>query len=161
MSSTSCRSANRFIPGLRSWLGFKQTSVFYDRQDRAAGKPKQTLRRLVKYAMDGMVSFSYKPLRAATYMGPVSIVAFGVGGVLLHQLLHHSTSSRQRVHTTIDSACCSSAAVQMITDRHPRRVRRPNLRGDQAAPAVRGAGEAWFVKPSARVRADPSPVASP
>src|SRR3954467_2841485 len=70
---------NRFIPGLRSWLGFKQTSVFYDRQDRAAGKPKQTMRRLIKYAMDGMVSFSYKPLRAATYMGfLVSIVTFGL-----------------------------------------------------------------------------------
>jgi len=60
---------NRFIPGLRSWLGFKQGSVQYDRQDRAAGKPKQTLRRLIRYAMDGMISFSYKPLRAATYLG--------------------------------------------------------------------------------------------
>ena len=70
---------NRFIPGLRSWLGFRQASVLYDRQDRAAGKPKQTLRRLVKYAMDGMISFSYKPLRAATYLGfIVSISAFGL-----------------------------------------------------------------------------------
>ncbi|WP_428940729.1 glycosyltransferase family 2 protein [Fontivita pretiosa] len=60
---------NRFIPGLRSWLGFKSTSVLYDRQDRAAGKPKQTLRRLIKYAMDGMLSFSYKPLKVATWMG--------------------------------------------------------------------------------------------
>ncbi len=68
---------NRFIPGLRSWLGFKQTSVLYDRQDRAAGKPKQTFRRLIKYAADGMVSFSYKPLRAATYFGfSVSAAAF-------------------------------------------------------------------------------------
>jgi polyisoprenyl-phosphate glycosyltransferase len=60
---------NRFIPGLRSWLGFRQTSVTYDRNDRAAGKPKQTLTRLVKYAVDGMVSFSYKPLRAVIYLG--------------------------------------------------------------------------------------------
>jgi polyisoprenyl-phosphate glycosyltransferase len=60
---------NRFIPGLRSWLGFRQTSILYDRQERAAGKPKQNLRRLVKYAMDGMFSFSYKPLRFVTYMG--------------------------------------------------------------------------------------------
>ena len=68
---------NRFIPGLRSWLGFKQTSVLYDRQDRAAGKPKQTLRRLVHYAMDAIFSFSYKPLRAATYAGfVISIIAF-------------------------------------------------------------------------------------
>jgi dolichol-phosphate mannosyltransferase len=71
---------NRFIPGLRAWLGFKQASVFYDRKDRAAGKPKQTLRRLVKYAVDGMLSFSTKPLRAATYLGfLISIFAFGLG----------------------------------------------------------------------------------
>ncbi len=70
---------NRFIPGLRAWLGFRQASVFYDRKDRAAGKPKQTLRRLVKYAVDGMLSFSTKPLRAATYMGfVISIFAFGL-----------------------------------------------------------------------------------
>jgi dolichol-phosphate mannosyltransferase len=71
---------NRFIPGLRSWLGFKQGAVTYDRADRAAGKPKQTLRRLIRYAMDGMISFSYKPLRAATYLGfLVSIFTFGLG----------------------------------------------------------------------------------
>jgi dolichol-phosphate mannosyltransferase len=68
---------NRFIPGLRSWLGFKQGSVLYDRKDRAAGKPKQTLRRLIRYAMDGMISFSYKPLRWVTYFGfLVSFCAF-------------------------------------------------------------------------------------
>src|SRR5688500_15228908 len=71
---------NRFIPGLRSWLGFQTTSVPYDRQDRAAGKPKQTLRRLLQYAMDGMISFSFKPLRAATWLGfIVSTVAFLLG----------------------------------------------------------------------------------
>ncbi len=60
---------NRFIPGLRSWLGFSQTSVKYDRADRAAGKPKQTFVRLMHYAADAMVSFSYRPLRVATWMG--------------------------------------------------------------------------------------------
>jgi dolichol-phosphate mannosyltransferase len=68
---------NRFIPGLRSWLGFSQTSVPYDRGGRAAGRPKQTLRRLAHYAMDAIFSFSYKPLRAATYLGfIVSTLAF-------------------------------------------------------------------------------------
>src|SRR5690606_8363719 len=56
-------------PGLRGWLGFRSTSVCYDRQDRAAGAPKQTLRKLIHYAMDGMFSFSYKPLRWVTYAG--------------------------------------------------------------------------------------------
>jgi dolichol-phosphate mannosyltransferase len=70
---------NRFIPGLRAWLGFKQTAVNYDRNDRAAGKPKQTLGRLIKYAIDGMLSFSTRPLRSATYMGFfVSMAAFAL-----------------------------------------------------------------------------------
>jgi polyisoprenyl-phosphate glycosyltransferase len=68
---------NRFVPGLRTWLGFKQTSVMYDRQERAAGKPKQSLGRLIRYAADAMVSFSNKPLRAATWLGFVaSVFAF-------------------------------------------------------------------------------------
>jgi polyisoprenyl-phosphate glycosyltransferase len=68
---------NRFIPGLRSWLGFKQASVEYARAERAAGKPKQSLNRLIRYAADGMVSFSYKPLRAATWLGfAASVIAF-------------------------------------------------------------------------------------
>jgi dolichol-phosphate mannosyltransferase len=71
---------NRFIPGLRSWLGFRQESVIYQRSDRAAGKPKQTFRRLVRYAMDAMISFSYRPLRMATYLGfLVSLFSFAMG----------------------------------------------------------------------------------
>jgi len=62
---------NRFFPGLRSWVGFKQGVVYYDRQDRAAGKPKQSFRRLIRYALDAIFSFSYKPLRLMTGMGIV------------------------------------------------------------------------------------------
>jgi len=68
---------NRFIPGLRSWLGFRQTALAYDRAERAAGSPKQSLTRLIRYAVDAMVSFSNKPLRAATWLGFfVSVAAF-------------------------------------------------------------------------------------
>jgi dolichol-phosphate mannosyltransferase len=53
--------------------------VLYDRQERAAGKPKQTLRRLIKYALDGIFSFSYRPLRWVTWMGIfVATVTFGL-----------------------------------------------------------------------------------
>jgi len=65
----SLDEAHRFIPGLRAWVGFDQRVVFYDRQDRSAGEPKQTFRRLIRYALDGVFSFSYKPLRMMTYMG--------------------------------------------------------------------------------------------
>ncbi len=60
---------NRFIPGLRSWIGFDQRTVSYDRMDRQAGEPKQSLGRLFRYAMDGVFGFSYKPLRIMTYAG--------------------------------------------------------------------------------------------
>jgi dolichol-phosphate mannosyltransferase len=54
---------NRFLPGMRVWIGLDQETVQYQRQQRAAGLPKQTLWRLVQYAIDGFLSFSYKPLR--------------------------------------------------------------------------------------------------
>lgn len=62
---------NRFIPGLRAWIGFDQRKVLYDRQGRSAGQPKQTLGRLIRYGMDGVISFSLKPLRYMAFVGLV------------------------------------------------------------------------------------------
>ncbi len=79
---------NRFIPGLRAWIGFDQRTVYYDRLDRAAGDPKQTLRRLIRYAMDGVFSFSYKPLRLMTYSGVcISAVGFTIASVFIFKRL--------------------------------------------------------------------------
>lgn len=66
---------NRFFPGLRSWVGFSQGVVYYDRQERAAGAPKQSLKRLTRYALDAVFSFSYKPLRVMTGLGLVISVS--------------------------------------------------------------------------------------
>jgi dolichol-phosphate mannosyltransferase len=60
---------NRYLPGLRAWVGFKTAVVYYDRAGRAAGEPKQTLSRLIKYALDAIFSFSYKPLRLTLWFG--------------------------------------------------------------------------------------------
>ena len=62
---------NRFFPGLRSWVGFEQGVVCYDREERAAGEPKQSMKRLIKYALDAIFSFSYKPLRLMTGIGVI------------------------------------------------------------------------------------------
>lgn len=70
---------HRFFPGLRSWVGFRTAAVSYDRQERAAGRPQQTLRRLVRYAFDGVFSFSYLPLRLLAYAG----LLIGVSGFFL------------------------------------------------------------------------------
>lgn len=54
---------NRYLPGLRAWVGYRSTVVFYDRQDRAGGEGKLSFVSRIKYAMDAITSFSYKPLR--------------------------------------------------------------------------------------------------
>ncbi len=66
---------NRFLRGLRSWLGFEQFALPYDRQARAHGEPKYTLRKLIKLALDGLISFSSFPLRAAAYLGVATSLA--------------------------------------------------------------------------------------
>jgi dolichol-phosphate mannosyltransferase len=60
---------NRFFPGVRSWVGFEQGVITYDRQERAAGEPKQSIGKLIRYALDAVFSFSYKPLRTMTLLG--------------------------------------------------------------------------------------------
>jgi len=71
---------HRFFPGLRAWIGFPGADVYYDRQERAAGQPQQTLRRLVRYALDGIFSFSHLPLRLLTYTGMfVAFMGFAIG----------------------------------------------------------------------------------
>lgn len=60
---------NRFIRGLISWIGFKQGSVEYVREERFAGETKYPLSKMLKFATDGITSFSYKPLKIATFLG--------------------------------------------------------------------------------------------
>jgi dolichol-phosphate mannosyltransferase len=60
---------NRYLRGLRTWCGYRQTSVAFDRAERAAGRPQYTLKKSFKLAMDGLFSFSAAPLRLATHLG--------------------------------------------------------------------------------------------
>jgi dolichol-phosphate mannosyltransferase len=63
------REHHRFMRGLSVWVGFKQTGVAYKRHARKAGETKYPLRKMLKFALDGITSFSYLPLQFATYMG--------------------------------------------------------------------------------------------
>ena len=60
---------NRFVRGIRSWIGLDQVGLAYDRDSRYAGEPKFTISRLIYLALDGLVSFSYIPLRAISILG--------------------------------------------------------------------------------------------
>lgn len=72
------REKHRFMKGLFSWVGYRQTGVFYDRENRAAGSTKWNYWKLWNFAIDGFTSFSIAPLKVASYVGVlVSFLSFG------------------------------------------------------------------------------------
>ncbi|MEO7683726.1 MAG: glycosyltransferase family 2 protein [Gemmatimonadaceae bacterium] len=60
---------NRYVRGLRAWVGFRQTSVQFDRAERFAGETKYPFRKMIKLAFDGIFSLSKAPLRLSIYFG--------------------------------------------------------------------------------------------
>lgn len=66
------RESNRYLRGMTSWVGFTQTTVPYERDARHAGATKYPLRKMVRFALDAIVSFSHAPLQVATIVGFVS-----------------------------------------------------------------------------------------
>jgi dolichol-phosphate mannosyltransferase len=74
------RESNRFVRGMFSWIGLSQTGVVYARQERFAGETKYPLRKMLRFAATGAISFSAAPLRAALNLGfLVSFIAFALG----------------------------------------------------------------------------------
>ncbi|MBN2544357.1 MAG: glycosyltransferase family 2 protein [Spirochaetes bacterium] len=65
---------HRFMKGLFSWVGFKQTGIYYERDPRFKGKSKWNYWKLLNFAIEGITSFSYAPLKFATFFG--SIISF-------------------------------------------------------------------------------------
>jgi dolichol-phosphate mannosyltransferase len=60
---------NRYLRGMRAWVGFRQIGIEYDRDKRYAGQPGYSLRKYARLAFDGIFSFSYKPLKYVTFLG--------------------------------------------------------------------------------------------
>lgn len=112
------QEGNRYLPGMRAWIGFPTAFVSYDRADRAAGEPKQTFLRLLKYAMDAIFSFSYKPLRLGIALGGM-VLAFSffmslvaAGNVLLHLKFFGMVPGRGHIGTML--AILFLGGVQLI-----------------------------------------------
>jgi polyisoprenyl-phosphate glycosyltransferase len=86
-SINGLRESNRYLPGLRSWIGYRTSIVYYDRQDRAGGQGKLTFLSRIKYAVDAITSFSYKPLRltfALAALGFLAAAALGISALISH-----------------------------------------------------------------------------
>ncbi len=105
---------NRYVPGLRYWIGFDRRVVYYDRLDRAHGAPKQSLRRLVHLALDSIFSFSYKPLKLMTVAGVViSSVGFVIGvWYIFKRLLGYETAPLG--FTTLVTLVAFLGGIQLI-----------------------------------------------
>ena len=68
---------SRFLRGMTVWVGFNQTAISYERDARQAGETKYTLRKMLRFSLDAITSFSHTPLQLATYVGMLSAgVAF-------------------------------------------------------------------------------------
>ena len=65
---------NKYIRGLISWVGYKQCPCYYERDERFAGETKYPLKKMIKFALTGLLYFSKKPLQIATYIGFASIL---------------------------------------------------------------------------------------
>ncbi len=80
------REKHRFLRGMSVWVGFKQTGVEYEREERFAGETKYPLKKMIRLASDAITGFSYFPLQLAMYLGfiaaGISIVAIPVVIVL-------------------------------------------------------------------------------
>ena len=74
---------NRFVRGLRSWVGFVQTGYTYEREQRFAGEPKYGLMKLTRLALDGLFNYTYLPIRLATLIGFITAACCIVAALAL------------------------------------------------------------------------------
>jgi dolichol-phosphate mannosyltransferase len=83
----------RYLRGLRTWVGFRQIGVDVERHERFAGRPKYTLGRLAQLAFDGLLAFSVAPLRAAAVVGALGVLLstlFALYAIYVRVVVGHS-----------------------------------------------------------------------
>lgn len=81
----SMKEKHRFIRGMVSWVGFKQIGVPYDRAERFAGESKYPFRKMLRFSIDGITSFSFKPLQLASQLG---FICSGIGFLAILVILY-------------------------------------------------------------------------
>jgi glycosyltransferase involved in cell wall biosynthesis len=105
---------DRYLRGMVSWIGFRQAAVLYRRNARRAGESKYPLARMMRFAADGLLSFSQTPLRLAIWTGFASI-AFAFAGIVWALVVRLYTNDWVRGWTSIFTAVLFLGGVQLIT----------------------------------------------
>jgi dolichol-phosphate mannosyltransferase len=117
---TAARETNLFLPALKCWYGFPQTTIEYARKDRAVGEPKQSFHKLFRYAMDGLFSFSDLPLQWIAGLGAIICLAsFIYAGFLVMekflQFFGYFPELRVLGFTTLAVAIFGLSGVQLLS----------------------------------------------
>lgn len=116
----AARETNLFLPALKCWYGFPQATVEYARRDRAIGEPKQSFRKLFRYALDGLFSFSDLPLQwIAALGGTICVASFLYAGLLVIekflQMFGFFPELRVLGFTTLAVAIFGLSGVQLLS----------------------------------------------
>jgi polyisoprenyl-phosphate glycosyltransferase len=108
------RERHRFLRGMSSWVGFRQTGVTYARKARYAGETKYPIKKMLKFAVDAITSFSYFPLQVATYLGFIfAFISFVAIVVVI--ILRLSASQELLGQATTLIAVLFLGSIQLIT----------------------------------------------
>ncbi|MFN2454042.1 MAG: glycosyltransferase family 2 protein [Pyrinomonadaceae bacterium] len=105
---------DRFLRGMVSWVGFRQIAVLYKRAPRRAGASKYPLLKMIAFAADGVVSFSFTPLRLAIYTG-FAAIALAFAGIVYAVLLRFFTDDWVRGWASLFVAVLFMSGVQLIS----------------------------------------------
>lgn len=106
---------NKFLRGLRAWAGFRQGSIQYEREARFAGEPKYTFTKLLRLALDGLISYSFIPLRLAYVAGfLVSLGSFVLAGFYFVMRLFVNANAPQGF-TTLAILVLFLGGVQLLS----------------------------------------------
>jgi glycosyltransferase involved in cell wall biosynthesis len=116
----AARETNLFLPALKCWYGFPQATISYARKERAVGEPKQSFRKLFRYALDGLFSFSDLPLQSIAFLGAIiSVVSFCYAVFLvvikLAQLAGFFASLDVKGFTTLAVAVFFLSGIQLLS----------------------------------------------
>ncbi len=104
---------HRFIRGMVSWVGFRQTSIPYDRPERFAGVTKYPLRKMLRFAADGILSFSIKPLQLSIALGLIA-AALALVGIAYALFMRIFTSVWVEGWTALMIAVLFMGGVQLL-----------------------------------------------
>ncbi|ADK16914.1 MULTISPECIES: glycosyltransferase family 2 protein [Clostridium] len=106
---------NRFLRGMWSWIGFKQVPLEYERKERFAGETKYPIKKMIRFALDGIISFSSKPLKVVEHLGLETILLSLITFVYLLVKILRGTAVNSIGWVTTLTIACFIGGIQLFS----------------------------------------------